>query len=78
MPLEFRRRWKTLNARDRKLGRLHKKTSFNRPERQPQWNRLAAIYDRAWEALHLSIIHYFTASERPIGIEDFLKENGLV
>ncbi|MDQ0135724.1 hypothetical protein J2T08_003645 [Neorhizobium galegae] len=78
MPAEFRRRWKTLKSRDRRLGRIHNKTAYRRQEREEQWGRIATRFDRAWEALDLSIIHYFTASEAPIGIEDFLKENGIV
>ncbi|WP_007760241.1 hypothetical protein [Rhizobium sp. CF080] len=39
---------------------------------------IATRLDRAWEALDLSTIHYFTASEAPIGIEHFLNEKGLV
>lgn len=78
MPRDFKGRWKLLNARSRKLDRMSRKPSFNRPERVPQWNRLADIYDRAWAALTMAIKHYYTAGERPIGIEDFLKENGIV
>jgi len=78
MPRQFKDRWKTLNARSRKLGRMSRKPSFNRPERNPQWIRLDEIYERAWQALTMAITHYYVAGERPVGIEDFLKENGIV
>lgn len=78
MPRTFKDRWKTLNARSRKLDRMHRKPSFNRPERMRQWSRLAAIYDRSWAALTAALTLYWTAGPTPVGIEDFLKENGIV
>tara|TARA_R110002012_G_C11673164_1_gene613294 strand:+ start:7334 stop:7771 length:438 start_codon:yes stop_codon:yes gene_type:complete len=78
MPPEIKRRWKQLNARSRKLNRLGKKNSYRYGDRQRQWFRIDRIYARSWHALDLAIIHYFTASERPVGIEEFLKEHGLV
>ncbi len=35
-------------------------------------------FGSAWRTLVTSIVDYFTASEKPIGIEDFLKDNGIV
>jgi len=43
----------------------------------PIWNRIVNRLDAAWDRLEAEIVHYFTASEQPVGIEDFLKENGL-
>lgn len=78
LPKVMRDRWKTLNARSRKLDRINRKTAYQRQERIEQWDRIAERYERAWRALEISIVHYLTAGEQPVGIEDFLKENGIV
>lgn len=78
MPNEFRARWKQLNARSRRLTRVSRKVSFNRPERQVNWIRISEMYDRSWQALEIAIKHHFRTGETPIGIEKFLKEIGLV
>ena len=57
---------------------MSKKISYQNADRNRQWWRVYRIHERAWKALMLAIVHYFTASERPVGIEEFLKEHGLV
>jgi hypothetical protein len=78
MPPDFRQRDKVLQRRRRKLRALARNRSFNRPERRPKFDSASDMFGRASDALWIAINHYFTASERPVGIEDFLKENGLV
>ncbi|MBO3760398.1 hypothetical protein [Ciceribacter sp. L1K22] len=78
LPPALRQRWKTLTGRNRKLNRLHKKGAYRVPERNRQWWRISIRYDRAWTAFWLSLKLYFNQSETPVGIEDFLKENGIV
>lgn len=41
------------------------------------WNRVVDRLNAAWDRLDADLIRYFTASEAPAGIEDFLKENGI-
>lgn len=77
MPARYRARWKQLNARDRKLSRLKRKTQFADPRRDTQWWAIGNRFNSAWRRLIETIIHYFTASEQPTGLEDFLKENGI-
>lgn len=76
MPALLRDRWKLLNKRSRLLGRMGKKSSFNRPERHQQWHRIAARYDRAWVALEASIRLYFREGTSPTGLDQFLKDIG--
>lgn len=73
LPDRMRRRWKQLKARWKKIERAMRKRSTP----GPVWNRIVDRLDAAWTRLEADIRHYFTASEKPIGIEDFLKENGL-
>lgn len=77
MPERFRSRWKALNKRSRRLSKISQKPPVQQPVRRPQWFRIEAMYDRAWDRLVASITQYFTASEEPAGLEFFLKENGL-
>lgn len=74
---ELKRRWKALNARNRKLFRLSRRKAFQ-DGRNRQWWVISRQYDRAWDRLHSALVAYFTPSEKPTGIEAFLKENGLV
>ena len=78
MPARYRARWKQLKARDRKLTQLKRKTKFADPTRDTQWWSISNRFGSAWRILIKSIVDYFTASEKPIGIEDFLKDNGIV
>jgi hypothetical protein len=77
LPLRMRARHKQLNARSRKLFRLSRRTKFSDALRTPQWQRVESFYDAAWIGLNARMIKYFTDTEQPIGIEEFLKENGL-
>lgn len=74
IPDQMRKRWKQLKSRWKKISRAMRKRSTD----QATWNRIVDQVDGAWDRLNTDIVHYFTASEKPIGIEDFLKENGLV
>lgn len=78
MPRVLKDRWKLLQRRGKRLRRMGNKPSFARPERTPQWNRLVATYNRSWAALEAALTLYWTAGPAPVGIEDFLKENGIV
>lgn len=78
LPARYRARWKQLNARDRKLSRLKTKQKFADPRRDTRWWAISNHFNSAWHRLTSSVIHYFTASEQPVGLEDFLKENGIV
>ncbi|WP_048902683.1 hypothetical protein [Agrobacterium pusense] len=77
IPARYRARWKQLKARDRKFTRLRRKTQYADPTRDTQWWSISNRYGSAWRTLINSITHYFTASEQPVGLEDFMKENGL-
>ncbi len=78
MPDRFRVRWKALNKRSRRLTRISEKTkNTTMAARSRQWFRIDRMYNRAWDRLVEAITHYFTASEQPVGLEDFMKENGL-
>jgi len=74
LPDRTRKRWKQLNARWRKVERTMRKRNTV-PE---TWNRIVDRLEGAWDRLNHDITHYFTASEQPVGLEDFMKENGLV
>ncbi|WP_284778525.1 hypothetical protein [Agrobacterium sp. lyk4-40-TYG-31] len=78
MPERYGIRWKALNKRSRKLTRISRKAMTQSQMRGRQWFRIDRIYDRSWERLVASMIQSFTSSEQPAGIEEFLKENGLV
>lgn len=73
MPDRMRRRWKQLKARWKKIERVMRKRSTP----GPVWNRIVDRFNAAWVRLESDIVRYFTSPEQPIGIEDFLKENGI-
>ncbi|MCV9960792.1 hypothetical protein OIU34_02670 [Pararhizobium sp. BT-229] len=77
LPARMRARHKQLNRRSRTLFRLSRKTKYGDALRTPQWQRIEDRYDAAWARLNATMIKYFTASETPVGIEDFLKEIGI-
>ncbi|MFB0693005.1 hypothetical protein ACA106_20985 [Agrobacterium pusense] len=74
LPDRMRKRWKQLNARWRKVERTMRKRNTG----PVVWNRVVERLEGAWDRLNHDITHYFTASEQPVGLEDFMKENGLV
>lgn len=74
LPERTRHRWKQLNARWRKIHRAMQK----RQAGPVTWNRIVDRIDRAWNRLNADITQYFTSpNEPPVGLEDFLKENGI-
>ncbi|MEH7904063.1 hypothetical protein V7794_22975 [Rhizobium laguerreae] len=78
LPARTRARHKQLNARSRLLFRLSRKSRYGDALRRTQWQRIERHFDNAWIRLNQIIIRYFTATEQPpVGLEDFLKENGL-
>ncbi|MBX5268609.1 hypothetical protein HJB99_07940 [Rhizobium sp. NLR17b] len=78
LPTRTRARHKQLNARSRTLFRLSRKAKYGDALRTTQWQTIERQYDGAWDRLNQTIIRYFTAAELPpVGLEDFLKENGI-
>ncbi|WP_157179757.1 hypothetical protein [Rhizobium leguminosarum] len=78
MPAKMQARHKQLNRRSNLLFKLSRRDRYQDVLRTPQWQRVERLYDDAWDRLNKIIIRYFTASEQPpIGLEDFLKENGI-
>jgi hypothetical protein len=74
LPPRYRARWKQLKARWKKIERSMRK----RATPGPVWNRIVGRIETSWIRLEADIVRYFTNTETPVGIEDFLKENGIV
>lgn len=77
MPTRYRARWNSLKKRSRKLDRIFDKQKPAQPDRLAQWHTIDRFYRQSWDKLISSITQYFTTSEQPVGLEEFMKENGL-
>jgi hypothetical protein len=73
LPARVRARWKQLKARWKKVERGMRKRSTP----APVWNRVVDRFNKAWDRLEAQLAHYFTVSEQPVGLEAFLRENGI-
>lgn len=73
VPDRIRRRWKQLKTRWKRLERAMRKNHVH----GETWSRVVDRLESAWDRLDADVVHYFTTSETPAGIEDFLKENGI-
>jgi hypothetical protein len=73
IPDRMRMRWRQLHRRWKRIERTMRKRSTD----STTWNRIVERLESAWDRLEADVVRYFTASETPVGIEDFLKENGI-
>jgi hypothetical protein len=74
----MRKRNKQLWRRTKAIGRNLLRCAPAPNDREHQLRRIRRKCDRLWEALNSAMVTYFTTGETPHGLDDFLKENGLV
>jgi hypothetical protein len=86
LPQAVRNRYKQLRRRMRLIERMDAKgVGYRRLGRKygqpgkgaPQAYMMRLKFDRAWERLWTGINAFYSAPERPLGLETFLQEAGL-
>lgn len=77
LPSDARKRFRKLHARRRRMERLWAKPRFSEG-RGAQWGRVDRLYRAAWERMDDYLARFFSGDRGPEGLEDFMKENGIV